>query len=122
MKKSIINNLLLIGVALIVLSNSYSLSSQELTLIPISIGEYFEQYLAENYDMPNLQLVNILTSNYINFPHPNGGYYDYNFITDGEYAGYASHWSATYYDPDDGENFTITIYARDDTDKLYFRI
>ena len=77
--------------------------SQELDLLPISVGKYLEDFL------PDMTLVNIFTSPLISLSKPTGGIYDYNFVTSGDSIGYASYWIATYYDTLTYDALSVTI-------------
>jgi len=79
-------------ITVILLLTSSNLFSQELPLIPITVGNT----VVENN--PGLMLVNIFTTPYISINKPSGGTYAYNFITTGDSAGYASFWIGVFVD------------------------
>ncbi len=85
--------------------------AQTLELIPISVGNYMEEWVAENFNMPNAKLVNIFTTPYISIIKPTGGYFDYDFVTSGDDIGYATSWTATYYDYLEQDTISLTFFV-----------
>ena len=106
-------------------SYNFTVHSQTLDLIPITVGKHFEDFIGENFDMPDAKLVNIYTTPYITITKPSGGFYDYNFSTVGDSIGYATLWIATYYCHSTQEIISVTWFkptAQDVYSVLFWNI
>ena len=104
-------HLIQISIVAIIFAISFSAEVSAQTLLPIriSVGNEMEEWVAQEYNMPNAKLVNIFTSKYFGISKPTGELYDYEFITSGDSIGYATLWIATYYDHIKQDTISVTF-------------